>query len=198
MASPNPRSLRILLRILPVILLAACWPLAVAAEAEENAPTIFKWVDEHGIAHYTTDRDKIPRAIRNRIQRVAPAPVSAPPPALVGPPPEQIGGQDAPEAWAIGNAERRLSRDEFREQNDGLEAEDVAELSSLDGEISDLENEIAAGEERLLALLGTTPGASENELADDPEFRDIAERLPAMQADLEALRVRRGELAPAP
>jgi hypothetical protein len=55
--------------------------LAVAsAAAEESArPRIYKWVDENGIAHYTTDRGRIPSNLRGRIRdadsaRGAPAP----------------------------------------------------------------------------------------------------------------------------
>ena len=58
-------------------------PWIVAAEAQEAAeseasadespgPTIYKWIDEHGIAHYTTDFDRIPRGLRNRAGRLGP------------------------------------------------------------------------------------------------------------------------------
>jgi hypothetical protein len=56
---------------------ALCAALALAALAlaapgvaqEESArPRIYKWVDENGIAHYTTDRSKIPSNLRGRIR----------------------------------------------------------------------------------------------------------------------------------
>lgn len=43
-------------------------PLAAPVRAE--TPTIYKWVDENGIAHYTTDRDRIPRNLRDRVKRL--------------------------------------------------------------------------------------------------------------------------------
>jgi uncharacterized small protein (DUF1192 family) len=56
--------------------------------AEGSAPTIYKWVDENGIAHYTTNKKRIPRNLRNRIrsldevkreqEQAAPAPAPAP------------------------------------------------------------------------------------------------------------------------
>jgi uncharacterized small protein (DUF1192 family) len=36
--------------------------------ADGSAPTIYKWVDENGIAHYTTNKKRIPRNLRNRIR----------------------------------------------------------------------------------------------------------------------------------
>jgi hypothetical protein len=39
-----------------------------AAEEESARPRIFKWVDENGIAHYTTDRDRIPSNLRGRVR----------------------------------------------------------------------------------------------------------------------------------
>lgn len=40
-----------------------------SARAEDSpTATIYKWVDENGIAHYTTNKDRIPRNLRNRIR----------------------------------------------------------------------------------------------------------------------------------
>lgn len=47
--------------------------LAFAARslaADGSPPTIYKWVDENGIAHYTTNKKRIPRNLRNRIRSV--------------------------------------------------------------------------------------------------------------------------------
>jgi hypothetical protein len=71
-----------------------------AAQEEPARPRIYKWVDENGIAHYTTDRSKIPSNLRGRIRDAdevrrsqaqgsageAAATAEAPPPA--GAPPE--------------------------------------------------------------------------------------------------------------
>ena len=61
----------------------AIWATASgAAESEESegeaatdpapAPTIYKWIDEHGVAHYTTDRGQIPREVRNKVGKLGP------------------------------------------------------------------------------------------------------------------------------
>jgi hypothetical protein len=56
--------------------LAAACGLALAAHAaraEEDAPagappTIYKWVDANGIAHYTTDLGRVPRSVRGSVR----------------------------------------------------------------------------------------------------------------------------------
>jgi len=51
--------------------LALALALALAAgTADAEAPKIYKWVDANGIAHYTTDPERIPKALRDRIQSV--------------------------------------------------------------------------------------------------------------------------------
>ena len=65
----------------------------------EGPPTIYKWVDEHGIPHYTTDRDAIPAPLRDRVRvrpRIAPAPAQPPAPA----PPPARAVDPRPEAGA--------------------------------------------------------------------------------------------------
>jgi hypothetical protein len=39
---------------------------------EEPTPKIYKWVDEHGVAHYTTDFDRIPDYLRDRVKELGP------------------------------------------------------------------------------------------------------------------------------
>ncbi len=58
-------------------------PAAAEDEAGPGRPTIYKWVDRNGIAHYTTDPDRVPRNLRDRIRDVprepeTPAPAPAP------------------------------------------------------------------------------------------------------------------------
>ena len=70
------------------IAVAALLVCGTAARAEDEAaaePTIYKWVDENGVAHYTTDRDRIPSEIRTRVERVAPRQ-----PAVAAPHPEDL------------------------------------------------------------------------------------------------------------
>lgn len=61
------------LRVLRTAGGAALLGLAFAARslaADASPPTIYKWVDENGIAHYTTNKKRVPRNLRNRIRSV--------------------------------------------------------------------------------------------------------------------------------
>jgi len=44
--------------------------LVLAPVGAADPPKIYKWVDSNGIAHYTVDPDRIPKALRNRIESV--------------------------------------------------------------------------------------------------------------------------------
>jgi hypothetical protein len=102
-----------------------------ARPAAAEQPAIYKWVDEHGVAHYTTDRERIPAAIRNRIEQRGPASrgadwltrdAGAAPalPATAGGEPAPSGAAPAPGARAT--AAREASGVEPPEQNDGVHA----------------------------------------------------------------------------
>ena len=138
---------------------------------------------------------RIPRAIRKRLRSlgatpdVAAAPPSAPPAPIVGPLPER---PERPESWVTRNApptptERQAEEREAEERS--------AELDAMDEEIAGLEEAIADREEQLLAFLAAGNGDTLNE---DGFFRALVREIPAMQADLESLRERRGELATTP
>jgi hypothetical protein len=61
---------------LAVLACAALIASGAATRASGEPPTIYKWVDEQGVAHYTTDRSRIPSEIGTRIER---APSASPP-----------------------------------------------------------------------------------------------------------------------
>ena len=67
-----------------------CAGASHAAEEEPERPTIYKWVDENGIAHYTTDRKRVPKNLRNKIRDVdemrAEQAIPPPPPPPPAPP----------------------------------------------------------------------------------------------------------------
>lgn len=315
----------------------------LAPPALAEAPVIYKWVDENGVAHYTTDRERIPASIRDRVTQAGDAkrgadwlqsdagpPGAAPPAALPGVPsaatprereaegvelpeesdgvhavetrpdwseapggeatwaPDDIGDAGAPAPGAPGQrapqppveaapvagtattAAGPLSAPE--PATDGaaltpppppppppLEADgapvavappepeeepavageapaaesspaapateaamavgrapepsapaavaapaprDLApdeeeELAKLDAQISEVEAKIARDEEALMGLISSDEAARHDALVDDPKFRDIAQRLPQLQADLERLRERRAQIQPA-
>lgn len=61
------------LRVLRTAAGTALLALAFAGRslaADGSPPTIYKWVDENGIAHYTTNKKRVPRNLRNRIRSV--------------------------------------------------------------------------------------------------------------------------------
>jgi hypothetical protein len=303
-------------------LLASAW-IAVASAiapvlvARAEQPTIYKWVDANGVAHYTTDRNRIPSALRDRIEQrqpvipATPSPVqtpspdaqapvaasapSAPPspapvapavaPARLAPPaapapvaraavsaptPTSAGASDltrdagpiasppqvaspppvasAPPAaspapvatsgvavaapppfYAEPAPEKpKLPPDSPRQpapnvaptvESEGVAPEptdaktrtataeigprtpaDAAAIAELDRQIADLEARVAKDEDALSALISVPEQQRKGQLVDDPHFREIAKRLPKLQADLQALRERRGtlELSPAP
>jgi hypothetical protein len=56
--------------LLPALALAALAlaPLARASEEPGAPPTIYKWVDANGVAHYTTDLSRVPRSVRGTVR----------------------------------------------------------------------------------------------------------------------------------
>lgn len=67
MTAPLARALRAL------TLAAACGialgaQAAAAEDAPIAAPTIYKWVDTNGIAHYTTELGRVPRSVRGSVR----------------------------------------------------------------------------------------------------------------------------------
>ncbi len=298
-------------------------PWLGAGTARAEPPVIYKWVDEHGIAHYTTDRNRIPAAIRDRVvqsddtarhrdwlqrdsgdadpsapaavatpsarQRAedvevpedsdgvhavasepdwsqapggeaewaadelgeegevagrsvrgsepqpalesAPVPAAQPPaqpapraaaPRVAPPPPppplEADGAPVAEPTRVVPDDGMDPSSARGAESFDGgselpfdeppapatvaapappaLAPDARAKLDELDREIAGIEEEISRDEETLMVILSETEGVEENSLVDDPRFRDVAQRLPRLQADLERLRERRARIQP--
>ena len=261
------RAARIALPLYLAVLLGAApaiWITASgAAEPEESeggegkaatdpapAPTIYKWIDENGVAHYTTDRDQIPREVRNRIGKLGPpdsalkrTPVeaSAPPiptrpipefddgeqpPIPTRPVPEFDDGEQPPlptrpvrvyddgeqwavrdrsferprDAWDEGDPYASVSSPEFGEDEVFVSEVELEErrqrLEDIDEAIASLQTDIAADEEALKALLviPVLEGGGPLAMADDPTFREVADRLPKLLSDLRALEDERAEL----
>lgn len=79
-----------------------------------------------------------------------------------------------------------------------LAPDEEAELAALDARIAEVEAKIARDEEAMMELISATEGeaAPQGALVDDARFRDLAQRLPQLQADLERLRERRAQIQP--
>lgn len=267
----------------------------VAAHAEDEAapavaPTIYKWVDENGIAHYTTDRERIPSEIRDRVEsrsevatknpdgstqpapedvmrdavrkkpaagtstEVIEAPTSAATAAAAVPAPnpggtapvatdtasipiptapaevtevqqtevEAVAVEQAPVATEIVEeapleeapapqptqvaAPAPLAQDVQDEASAvsapppapaaPIDPDEQAQLSELDSKIEAVQGEIAQREETLASLISTADDQRTTPLVDDPQFREISQTLPKLQADLQTLRERRNKIQP--
>jgi len=106
---------RPLLLALPLVL---ALPLALGCATESapagEPPTLYKWVDQNGVAHYTTDPERIPSNLRHRLRELdggtrlasrPPREPATPPPGEPAPgapptttPSEELEGSDTPES----------------------------------------------------------------------------------------------------
>jgi len=208
------------------LLLALALGLAPARASAE----LYRWVDELGVTHYTTDPDEVPRKFRStettipttrprararapqarpaptptptpkpEVAATAPASTSAPAtepapqsvepsapalaaPPLVAPPPD--APQPTPEAPAAETSTTPTAPTVFPgpPSTGALPPDDPRAV-----EVAALEAQIATDRESLRQIISTKRWDSA-ELTSDPQIREIAERLPRLQAQLEALR----------
>jgi hypothetical protein len=201
--------------LLAAVLLLSGWPGLARAADEAPPPRIYRWVDENGIAHYTTDPERIPKSLRRRYGlpaeplRNEPLDARAPAPSPVAP--------SGPDAWA--SQEKGETPEPPRAvaapapapaPADGTEwnagaATDVAagppaaggasdRLSQIELRIAELSASIAADEDKLSGWIGDPAAGDVITLADQPEFREIAQRLPERIQELEALQRERDAL----
>jgi len=176
--------------------------------AEASRPRIYKWVDENGIAHYTTDRGRIPAGLRGRAQPLGESDGGAAP--------ARGAPRDGFDGWATRNRTQETATvpgDVWDEggtatvpgpaSDDGFtsapvdpmtRAEREAEADQLDVRIAELEAAVTDDEEALKAMISDSASGGPLARGDDPEFRSIAARLPKQLAELRALRDRRAEL----
>jgi hypothetical protein len=105
-----------LLRLAPRLLFPCAAALALSSagaadrsgETGSTRTTIYKWVDTNGVAHYTTDLERVPRNVRGSVRalgggegdgfasRDAGAPAAPAPEPAAAPPPEEWDPGDAP------------------------------------------------------------------------------------------------------
>lgn len=188
---------------------------------------VFRWVDELGVTHYTTDRDTIPRRFRAEAHPIeaspaplappsarpapaeasplptaptpsapapsAPAPSVAVPSALV--PSAEVPGTTLPSAPVpsaeVPSAVVNPAPEPVPSAAPTFPGPPTTPSISPDdpraAEVAELEARIAADREHLRQMISTKRWDSA-ELASDPSIREIAERLPRLQAELAALR----------
>ena len=137
----------------------------IAQSQSQSQSRVYKWVDENGQAHYTVERSEIPPNLRQRLR-----------PGVVAP------AAEAPT--------ERVALEEIRPAF-GLEASAGRTLPEPPGppvdEMTALEAQIQRDRETLKDLISRR-GLDGAEFTNDPRVREIAERLPRLQAELEALR----------
>ncbi len=171
------------------MLAAACIaaPLAAPVAAEDepaSPPRIYRWVDRNGVAHYTTDPDRIPSELRGLLsepRELTREPVSAQAPAGV-------------DAWIIHDRVPEAPAPAPAEPSQGAAgaAPAVNRLAALDARIAQLEAAISADEDLLKGQLVDPSAPDSNET-----LRQVADRMPARIEELEKLRAERDALAPA-
>ena len=207
--------MRLLLRALLLASIGSAPAATIAAEEVETSPPprIYRWVDENGVAHYTTDEDRIPKSLRRRFglptQPLEQKPLEArAPDAETEAPAEPSTALDA---WASQErgaaptpaAESAAPPAPTPEWNDGEAslppvaanaADGAGRLAQVELRIAELSAAIAADEDALGAWIGDPQGGDAVELGDKPEFREIATRLPKRIQELEALRRERDAL----
>jgi len=222
MASASPQLPTSLLPLLlAALLLVGPAPAGAQEEAEGAAtPTIYKWIDTNGIAHYTTDYGSIPRRLRSsarqlqatsandgfesgdtsgrrpagtarRSGRTAPRASEA----------DRWATSDRPRTWEDGSSDGTLwdDGDEIRPEPDPREeiqmtrAERDRMMRDIDDRISELEADIEA-DEKVLKLYVSSPAPEDpSELAFDNTFREVAQRLPSLLSELRTLEEERAE-----
>lgn len=162
--------------LLPVLLAALVWaPQAARAE-------LWMWVDGDGGARYTPDPSTVPSSRRSSLLRVeANMPLDsiaglAQPPALYAPSDEYSAADDP---FANSGSTAIPGGDRFAQSAQPVES---PQARARREELRDL---IAADEERIKELISEKTGDSPR--TPSPELRELAQRLPALQAELSAL-----------
>jgi hypothetical protein len=154
-----------MLRWLPL----ACLALAsvAAADAPSAPPRIYRWVDQNGIAHYTTDLSRVPKELRDQpLQREE---LSAQAPAIdTWVQHERVPDPPKPDPEAAANDR----------------------AAALDAQIAALEQSIAADEALLKGDL-TNQGSP----ASNATLEEVAKRMPERLAELKKLQTERDALA---
>jgi len=180
---------------LPLFLAAALGAAPLLARAD-----VYRWVDESGATHFAPTRDEVPSRYRDSAQVIPSAPSTvqnpssarppAPPPHAATPAPEPAlpapAPAPAPSAPPPASGPESRAPDPEPSAPAAVAAPPRSEDPRSD-EIADLEGRIERDREQLRLLI-STPRWDSSELASDPRVREIAERLPRLQAELAALR----------
>jgi hypothetical protein len=183
-----PRSRRVLVSGLVLLLGVA----AACGGSSGGAARLYLWTDEEGSVHYTAKRSAIPRAYRSSARSVDPGgsegPESTGGIALATDPAQSVSGTGAEPAPLVAADPGR-----------GAEAKSVEagppSTTKLDARIREVEAAIARDQEALKVLIAEDPAEGRDSLAQSQQLREIAHRLPGLQAELRSLRAQRAAQA---
>jgi hypothetical protein len=162
--------------------------------------TIYRWVDENGVAHYTTDLSRVP----GNLQGIAAN--TGTPVRVLGARAGGPGGDDwlardrrrDPSEWDSGTEDFAPERPRLTpEERRALDAERQAQMDDIDVRIAELAADIAADEAMMKASV-MDPDSGPLSAADDPQFREIALRLPGLLDELRSLQTQREAIESAP
>jgi hypothetical protein len=168
----------------------ACSAIAVAlalagCAATEPSRTLHRWTDAAGSVRYTEFPEDVPRAQRHTLEPVQvgtlarwPAPPATPVDVAAARSPAEPPTVELPVPPAAAPAP---------------DAPPAAPADPLDARIAELEARIETEQEALKALISDPAAAPD--LRSSPELREIGERLPALQGELEKLRDQRARAA---
>jgi hypothetical protein len=160
------------------IALALC-AIAPAGAAEE-AVTLYQWKDADGVTRYTPELDRVPGYARGSVVEIRPG--ATPPPQT------PVYFEPDPRAPVVG-----IPGESPKSAPPSAEPSAPAPVSGagddLDARTRELEAQIAADEEALKKLISAPGAEADTEVS--PELREIADRLPKLQAELASLQQRR-------
>jgi hypothetical protein len=152
--------------------------LGAAALAEESSapPPIYRWIDENGIAHYTTSLERVPEELRGQPLRREDAAAQAPVSVDAWVQRERVPEPPTPDANAPDSGAPNAGASD--------------RLTELNARIAEIEQSIAADEALLTGDLTDASAPASNET-----LKQIAERMPDRLAELKKLQAERDALA---
>ena len=179
---------RTVIRRLALAGCVVCWtaqgPVAApaSAQSDEEALTIYQWTDHGGNYRYTPERSRVPRYARDSIVTIqaGEAPPSKAPVYFNPDPKAEVITVPTPSPKAGPN-------EPYRPPTAG------DQWTEYDARIREVESLIAEYEEALKVMVSEPDPAADTDIS--PELREIARRLPQLQAELAALH--RGRSDPA-
>jgi len=157
--------------------------LGAAALAEESSapPQIYRWIDENGIAHYTTSLERVPEELRGQPLQREEAAAQAPASVDAWVQRERVPEPSTPDATAPPSTAPDASA-----PNAGANDR----LAQLNAHIAAIEQAIAADEALLKGDLTDASAPASNDA-----LKQVAERMPDRLAELKRLQAERDALA---